>query len=115
MINDVLSNNLNFFCHLRGNHGGNLQKHVERYHKDSADILMRDRENLAKPQLQRKRRGEVLNGVKMTGEKLKKLCVRLVTEHGRPFALLDDEAFQEIITPLLEAMPASEKLVLQIQ
>lgn len=30
-------------------------------------------------------------------EDLKKLCVRLVTVHGRPLSMMEDEAFQSII------------------
>lgn len=46
----------------------------------------------------------------MTPERLKSACVTLVTENGRPFSLMDDSGFREIIDPYLEGFRKEDKI-----
>lgn len=62
-------------------------KHLEMSHPDQFTQVM-----MAKVEV-----SNTGNNVKRRKLDLIDACVRLITEHGRPFALIDDEAFQEII------------------
>lgn len=84
-------------CHLRSKHP-DVHKKVE------------EEVNKVFPPAKRRRVQEgVLNGVKMSPEALQVHCLRLVTESGLAFKFLDEEAFQDIISPMIDAMPASER------
>ncbi|KAK3921805.1 UDP-N-acetylglucosamine diphosphorylase 2 [Frankliniella fusca] len=48
----------------------------------------------------------------MSGAALELHCTRLVSEHGLAFKVLSYDAFQDIIQPLIRAMPASEKVTI---
>jgi len=50
-----------------------------------------------------------LNGVKMSRPALQLHCLRLVTENGLSFKVFDYPALQDIIRPLVDAMPAVER------
>ncbi len=43
----------------------------------------------------------------MSPELLWDACVRLVTVHGRPFQLIEDKAFQDIVRPIIEGFEDS--------
>lgn len=45
----------------------------------------------------------------MSGAALQLHSIRLVTEHGLSFKALDYDAFQDIIQPMIKAMPAAER------
>ena len=62
-------------------------KHLEISHPDQFTRVM-----MAKVEI-----SSTSNNVKRRKLDLIDACVRLIIVHGRPFALIDDEAFQEII------------------
>ena len=41
--------------------------------------------------------------IQLSKKRLTDACVELVTINGRPFSLMDDSGFQNIVTPLVEA------------
>ena len=45
----------------------------------------------------------------LTFQKVIDACVKLVTVNGRPFQILSDSGFREIIDPLVEAFPKTHR------
>ncbi|XP_036404855.1 uncharacterized protein LOC118791563 isoform X1 [Megalops cyprinoides] len=116
---------------IAGNHGGNLQRHVQRMHPlafarlpgplrpDNPTVplssLSPSSSSTAKrpgaaadvevaaldPTVTKRPRGEL---VWMTVDSLREACVELVTSNGRPFSLMDDSGFRKILDPVLEAL-----------
>lgn len=84
--------------------------HLERHHKDVyarvkpvADLRAQNSRSA------KKAKPAVLNGVAISGPALELHCTRLISEHGLSFKVLSYSAFQDIINPLLSAMPASAR------
>ncbi|CAK1591073.1 unnamed protein product [Parnassius mnemosyne] len=74
---------------LKTLHGANLLKHLSKYHeKEYKEVLLLNKENYnlsKKPRLS-------------TQDSLLQECTNLVTVHGRPLTLIDDHAFQNILS-----------------
>ena len=96
---------------MQGRHSGNLEKHIRRCHKDKVHLLEREKVKAADTarNLRQKRLGTTEVKIQMTARKLKLACVRLVAVHGRPFEMMNDEAFQDIVNPIIRAFPAREQ------
>ncbi|KAK3910673.1 Acetyl-coenzyme A synthetase [Frankliniella fusca] len=90
-------------------HSGNLEKHIRRNHKDRVALLDKEIEKCRQLRLVQKEKKAVLK-VAMTPWQLKLACVRLVAVHGRPFKLMADEAFHDIVDPIIAAFPARQRL-----
>ncbi|XP_048884971.1 uncharacterized protein LOC125750773 [Brienomyrus brachyistius] len=108
---------------IAGNHGGNLQRHVQRMHPSvfatlhtstrvedpstpSASAYKRPVSNMENQRtidclVAKQPRCEA---VYITPDSLREACVELITVNGRPFSLMDDSGFRKIIDPLLEAI-----------
>ncbi|XP_034247841.1 uncharacterized protein LOC117649314 [Thrips palmi] len=86
-------------------------KHLSSMHKDRAENISKNKKNTVKTPI-RKAKHIVLNGVKMSGKALQLYCLLLVAEQGASFKLLDSPAFQSIVRPYLDALPASEKVTI---
>ncbi|XP_068172121.1 zinc finger BED domain-containing protein 4-like [Antennarius striatus] len=95
---------------IKGNHGGNLQRHIQRRHPDifknsSTGVGLKrtastgqktlDEEVVKKPKVAR---------VPINPEVLVDACLELVTVNGRPFSLMEDSGFRKIIDPLQQAI-----------
>jgi hypothetical protein len=77
------------FIILQGDHAGNLLRHFYTVHRAVHDEIVRknneDKEN----------RDPNSNSDKASA--VMELCTDLVTKHGRPFTLVEDEAFKNIL------------------
>ncbi|KAL2102072.1 hypothetical protein ACEWY4_003833 [Coilia grayii] len=95
---------------IKGNHGGNLQRHIQRRHleilkKSSTDAVQKraastgqktlDAVVVKKPKLVQ---------VPITPEALEDACLELVTVNGRPFSIMEDSGFRKILDPLQQAI-----------
>ena len=92
---------------LTGKHGSALEKHVKCLHKNKFEETIQEQGEL----LKRKSNGEGPSAkrvkILMSPEQLWDACVRLVTVHGRPFQLIEDKAFQDIVRPIIEGFENS--------
>lgn len=86
------------FSFFQGNHATNLIRHINNNHQTEAQILLNRTNNddydLSPPTSQIKRRKKQENN---SFQKVMENCVKLVTIHGRPFSIFNDEAFKELI------------------
>jgi len=104
-----------FVFFLQGNlHAGNEMSHLKTHHPDvHARTLDEWNEILGKPLHSAAKRAKMvkhsLDKVNMSGPALELHCLRLITEHGLSFRVLDYSAFQDIISPMLDAMPKRER------
>lgn len=76
---------------LQSKHTTNLKNHLRAKHTGEYQIVSEI--NTAEPS----RQNAIEVDTSPIIEKIKKLCVRLVTDHGRPRAMMEDEAFQELL------------------
>ncbi|KAK5866652.1 hypothetical protein PBY51_020825 [Eleginops maclovinus] len=95
-----------------GNHGGNLQRHIQRRHPELFEKSLQDLQNPNKRPaadgqntldsviVKKPRQVQVA----LTPETLKEACLELVTVNGRPFSLMEDSGFRKIIDPIQNAM-----------
>jgi len=99
--------------YLQGRHAANLMSHLKHHHKEvhkQVELQWKKmQEGPASSKSKCELKAKVLNGVQMTGPALFLHSLRLITENGLSFKVLDYEAFQDIIKPMINAMPASEK------
>ncbi len=93
----------------QGDHCGNLVKHVERNHKDRHPTLARQINEWKAKRAKKKTTKASEIKVVMCPRRLKLACVRMVAVHGRPFEMMNDAAFQDIIQPYLSSFPARER------
>ncbi|KAK3928321.1 Zinc finger BED domain-containing protein 4 [Frankliniella fusca] len=98
-----------------GNHAGNKLVHLKDKHPDVYKNVMEEwnktlarKSPLEGPSPSKKPRTS-LDKVMMSGPALETHCVRLVTEHGLSFEVLEYKAFKDIINPMLNAMPKRER------
>ncbi|XP_040360142.1 uncharacterized protein LOC121048176 [Ixodes scapularis] len=108
---------------VSGDHGGNLERHLQRRHKEvygkllaekatKRVVLGRDEDSPAA----KLRQVDITSMLQPTSSKcvwleitedsIMKSCVELVTRNGRPFRLVDDSGFRQIIDPVLKALGA---------
>lgn len=94
---------------IAGNHGGNLQRHIQRHHPDlfnksSIDTAQKrpgtgqttlDAVAVKKPKLLH---------VPITSKALVDACLELVTVNGRKFSFVEDSGFRKIMDPLQQAI-----------
>lgn len=76
---------------LQSKHTTNLKNHLSAKHTGEYQIVSEI--NTAEPS----RQNAIEVDTSPIIEKIKKLCVRLVTDHGKPLAMMEDEAFQELL------------------
>ncbi|XP_011696420.1 PREDICTED: uncharacterized protein LOC105455070, partial [Wasmannia auropunctata] len=107
---------------LKGNHGTNLKKHLMRNHEFKEDyfteVTLINKSNKCKEvtnilQNQRKIQQQIneMNAIKLniTRKDLENNCIELVTVNGRPFSILDDSGFQNIVNPIKCAIEEKNK------
>lgn len=103
---------------MSGNHAANLERHIQRCHKNEYAQLelekpsssKRGRDDSVEPPPKRRDQPNIKNAlaqvpaivVKMTSKTLMDSCVELVTKNGRPFRLIDDSGFRKIVDPILK-------------
>jgi len=80
----------------------------QRHHKELWKSVKAEEERKSGPK-PAKVQCTVLNGVKMSPDALQLNCLRLVSENGLAFKVLDYPAMQGIIKPMVDAMPASQR------
>ncbi|XP_034237445.1 zinc finger BED domain-containing protein DAYSLEEPER-like [Thrips palmi] len=95
-----------------GNHLGNLEKHLRRKHKDKIPSLESDLSEWNGRRKKKPSKKTRLLHVAMSARKLKLACVRLIAVHGRPIEMMNDPAFQDIVRPMIDAMPARERFAI---
>lgn len=100
---------------MQGNHAGNKAVHLKDNHPDVYKNVMDEWNRIlaskssAEGPSPLKKAKSSLDKVAMSGPALETHCLRMVTEHGLSFEVLDYEAFKDIITPMLNAMPKRER------
>lgn len=97
---------------IAGNHGGNLQRHIQRRHpaeytdstsnKRPANVTA-DGQTTLDAVIVKKPKTTGLH-IQMNPDVLKEACIELVTLYGRPFTLMEDTGFREIIEPIQEVI-----------
>lgn len=89
---------------MQGNHGANLLRHFYSQHRTKyEEIQARNLENNAMP-------GRSSRNAKTVME----CCTNLVTIHGRPFNIVEDEAFKELIK-LIPTLSQKEQRAVNIK
>jgi len=88
-----------------------MEKHVKSCHKEVYLNLQQQGKNATGETHLKKPEVLSLNGVQLSSLQIFLSCVRLVSEHGRPFTVLvlDDAAFRDLVVPLVAALPAKER------
>ncbi|KAH6928683.1 hypothetical protein HPB50_018442 [Hyalomma asiaticum] len=108
-----------------GDHGRNLERHLQRRHREVYDSILADKASSTKRVVSDEVEGcpaAKLRQVdtqsmfqptpskcvllKMTKDSIMNSCVELVSRNGRPFWLIDDSSFHKIIDPVLKALSA---------
>ncbi|KAK3924520.1 Putative AC transposase [Frankliniella fusca] len=107
--NSIYTSPMRHALMIRANHCGNLVKHVQRHHKDRKSSLDRQIQEWKAGRGKKKTPKSSEIKVNMCPRRLKLACVRLVAVHGRPFEMMNDAAFQDIIQPYLSSFPARER------
>lgn len=102
----------------KGNYGTNLKKYLMRNHEfkeeyfevslnqcKKVDNILQKKQRKIQPQINE------INTIKlnMTRKDLENSCVELVTVNGRPFNILNDSGFQNIINPIKYAIEEKNK------
>ncbi|XP_064462638.1 uncharacterized protein LOC135373352 [Ornithodoros turicata] len=98
---------------IAGNHAANLERHMQRHHKDEYAELQAQKPN------SNKRGGSDVKGappakridhmlglsvnVQIQENDVIQGCVEMVTKNGRPFAAVEDSGFRKILDPILKA------------
>ncbi|KAH9379075.1 hypothetical protein HPB48_016523 [Haemaphysalis longicornis] len=110
---------------VSGDHGGNLERRLQRHHKEVYDNIQADKAYSKKRVVldeaegspaAKHRQVDIQNMFKpispkcvlleITEDIIMNSCVELVTRNGRPFRLIDDSVFRKIIDPVLKALNA---------
>ncbi|KAK3922307.1 Zinc finger BED domain-containing protein 4 [Frankliniella fusca] len=95
-----------------GSHAGNKMAHLRSEHPDVYASTQAEWERMcgtsAGPSSSKKPKCS-LDKVMMSGPALEMHSLRLVTEHGLSFEVLEYQAFKDIIAPMLDAMPKKER------
>ncbi|KAL1474545.1 hypothetical protein MTO96_037891 [Rhipicephalus appendiculatus] len=114
---------------VSGDHGGNLERHLQRRHKEVYDNILADKTHSTKrvasdeaegSHVAKLRQVDIQNMFKPISSKCVSLeitediimnsCVELVTRNGRPFRLINDSGFRKIIDPVLKALSAKRAI-----
>jgi len=93
---------------FKGNHGSNLKKHLKQHNEIYEVYLIKELEKSKDLNVPVKKTNVDLYQflkpsikVKTDMKTLINACVELVTVNGRPYSMLDDSGFQNIINPIL--------------
>lgn len=96
---------------VTGNHGGNLQRHIQRKHPAEYADSTSNKRPASTADGQTTLDSVIVKKPKTTGlhiqlnpDVLKDACIELVTVNGRPFTLMEDTGFRKIIDPLQQAI-----------
>ncbi|KAH7945724.1 hypothetical protein HPB49_014717 [Dermacentor silvarum] len=114
---------------VSGDHGGNLQRHLQRRHKEVHDSILADKASSTKRVVSdeveccpaaKLRQVDIQSmfqhtpskcvSLEITEDSIMNSCVELVTRNGRPFWLIDDSGFRKIIDPVLKALSAKRAI-----
>ncbi|KAH9368001.1 hypothetical protein HPB48_010106 [Haemaphysalis longicornis] len=114
---------------VSGDNGRNLERHLQRHHPEVYDRLHAEKavstkhvasggdEDCSAAKLRQVDTSSILQptsprrvSLEMTEDGLMKNCVELVTKNGRPFRLVDDSEFCQIIDPVLRALGAKRAI-----
>ncbi|KAH7965678.1 hypothetical protein HPB49_009735 [Dermacentor silvarum] len=114
---------------VSGDHGGNLERHLQRRHKEVYDSLLADKARSTKRVVSdevegcpavKLRQVDIQSMFQPTSSKCVLLeitedsimnsCVELVTRNGRPFRLIDDSGFRKIIDPVRRSVLSEPSL-----
>lgn len=114
---------------VSGDHGGNLERHLQRHHKEVYDNIQADKAHSTKRVASDQEEGSPAAkhrqvdiqsmfkpispkcvSLEITEDIIMNSCVELVTRNGRPFRLIDDSGFRKIIDPLLKALNAKRAI-----
>lgn len=107
---------------LAGNHAANLERHMQRHHKNEYEELQAQ-----KPISSKRGAGDVDEAppakridhmlglfvrvnVNIREKDVIQGCVEMVTKNGRPFAAVEDSGFRKILDPILEALGGKLKV-----
>ncbi|XP_011172858.1 uncharacterized protein LOC105205238 [Solenopsis invicta] len=107
---------------ITGKHGTNLKKHLLRYHnfkesefKVGCSSTVKHSETRSKSTKISKKEDQLqideinVIKVKMTQRDLENSCIDLVTVNGRPFSILNDSGFLNIVNPIKQALEQTRK------
>lgn len=98
---------------FKGNHGTNLKRHLQIHHELYEEYLLNELEKSAECHTPVKKRVAGMDlyqfikpsiKVKTDMKKLINSCIELITVNGRPYSLLDDSGFRNIIDPILNGI-----------
>ena len=102
---------------IKGNHGGNLLRHIQRRHSTVYAEVCQGTSSTDTRSTASKRTADSQTtldslvikqpytiSVKLAPDVLKEACLELLTVNGRPFSLMEDSGFKKIICPIVEAM-----------
>lgn len=81
---------------LKGDHHGNLYRHISKMHREILDEMESEASNT--PQKKRKIQIEICE------EGMVKAMVDLIAKEGTPFSLLDSDALRTLTTPICRAL-----------
>lgn len=89
---------------VQGDHSGNLNRHLKRYHENEANIV---EAALKKP----KKTEDLPNGIPVyfTPQQIIDALVTLTTVNGRPYSIIDDSGLRMLIDPITEAFKSFGK------
>lgn len=97
-------------CKIKGNHTGNLSRHIERRHKNEFLKLKPEIElfqtKTNKIRKQKKNCNDVRVNVRLSRNEIIKACVELVTINGRPWKLVKDTGFKRLMAPIFDSFGA---------
>ncbi|CAH2089279.1 unnamed protein product [Euphydryas editha] len=83
---------------LRGNHGANLMRHFYTQHRRLHDQILQENNKNKENVSPHKHDNHI---------KVMKHCCQLVTIHGRPFSILEDNAFKNLLSLIPNSSPLS--------
>ncbi|KAH7970592.1 hypothetical protein HPB49_011697 [Dermacentor silvarum] len=114
---------------VSGGHGENLERHLQRRHKEVYDSILADKVSSTKRVVSDEVKGcpaAKLRQVdiqsmfqptsskcvflEITEDSIMNIYVELVTRNGRPFRLIDDSGFRKRIDPVLKALSAKQAI-----
>lgn len=88
-------------------HSGNMFDHLNRRHKKIAlevEANLKNKKTNGKRKPEAEAENDPLLVAKFKKSVIIEACVQLVSVHGRPFSLLEDAAFQVIVSPFCSAI-----------
>lgn len=105
---------------IKGNHSGNLQRHVQSCHKEIFDNISAGSSQPPSSNSSATTKKRRLNiqptlddvvikqktniSVNITPDLLKEACTELVTVNGRPFSIFNDSGFRKILDPIIAGL-----------